>query len=267
MLAKPAPLDYLALPYPIAAEIKWDGVRCVCIVFNGKATLYSRNGKLFNNFDEIAQSMRGKPEGVYDGEIISPDGFQALMTRTNATRGTNTEVKLEYKIFDSLTINESMNGESKRTYQSRCVNASIGERTIVKNHVELELYYNFMVKAGHEGLILKELTGMYNVDKSTWYKLKPKDTIDMTILGFDEGTGDNEGSLGAIQCQGNAQGFNVFSYVGVGFTKEQRKDIWTRKKELNKATVEIEFQELTKPDKYGHCSLRSPSFKCLRMDK
>ena len=38
-------------------EYKYDGVRVIAIVKKGKATLYSRNGKIFNNFPKIENAL------------------------------------------------------------------------------------------------------------------------------------------------------------------------------------------------------------------
>ncbi len=90
----------------------------------------------------------------------------------------------------------------------------------------------------------------------------------MHILAFDEGMGKYTGMLGALQCQGEFKNIEVYSGVGTGFTEEQRKDIWERREKLSGTIVEIEYLDITNLDKNGrYFSLRSPSFKCLRIDK
>lgn len=266
MLSQIAPADFLALKYPLAAEIKYDGVRCIALVNLGKVRLYSRNGKYLENFEEVREKLAEMPEGVYDGEIISPDGFQALMKRTHAKQGTNTDVKIEYKIFDKLTVDEWVTGGTQREYQHRC--KDVGERVIIKNPVHLDVYYNYVLKSGHEGLILKEINSPYeNGSSRYWYKLKPKDTIDMKILAYENGLGKHEGTVGAISCIADVGKAVVHAYVGTGFTDEDRAYIDAHRKELLGKFVEVEFQEMTKPDRYGSMSLIFPVFKCLRLDK
>ncbi len=266
MLSQYAPADFLALKYPIAAEIKYDGVRCIALVNLGKVRLYSRNGKYLENFEEVKTKLSEMPEGVYDGEVISPDGFQALMKRTHAKQGTNTDIKIEYKIFDKLTVDEWVTGGSKVEYLTRCKN--VGERVIIKNPVDLEVYYNYVLKSGHEGLILKQIDSPYeNGSNRYWYKLKPKDTIDMRIVAFEEGMGKYSHTIGAISCVTELKDKIIHTYVGTGFSDEDRAYIDANKKELLGKYVEIEFLEFNKPDKYGTISLRSPVFKCFRLDK
>ena len=73
-------------------EYKYDGVRVIAIVMKGKATLYSRNGKIFNNFPHIENAL-SKPEYnniVFDGEVMSDD-FQALMKQVYRKSGAQTD--------------------------------------------------------------------------------------------------------------------------------------------------------------------------------
>lgn len=269
MLCKTAPADFLSLKYPLAAEIKYDGVRCLASVKKGKITLYSRNGKPLLNFEEIKATIPYKEDVIFDGEVISPKGFQALMTRTHAEQGKNTDILIEYKIFDKILPQEWINGYSTRTYEERCIKAAIGERVIIKNPTDLRTYFDAVIKAGHEGLIVKALNSTYEPGKSSqWLKIKPYDTMDLTIVDCIEGLGKYAGMLGCFVCEGKLEdGSKVFTDVGSGFTDEQRQKFWEDRIKLVGITVEIEYQEITQQDRYGDKSLRFPIFKCLRLDK
>lgn len=268
MLCKNAPADFLALKYPLAAEIKHDGVRTIAVVHKGKCALYSRNGKPYTNFEEIRLAVPTTEDAVYDGEVISPQGFQALQTRLHAELGKNKTIPIEYKIFDKLTPQEWMQGISLRTYEDRCINAGIGERMLIKNSVDLEVYYQATLKAGHEGLIVKTLNSNYESGQSKfWLKIKPKDTVDLTVTAILEGLGKYVGMLGAFICTGTIDGVSIYTDVGTGFTDNQRVQFWTDREKLIGKTIEIEYQETTQPNRYGERSLRFPSFKCLRLDK
>lgn len=266
MLCGLAPADFLALKYPLAAEIKYDGIRCVAVVSRGKCTLYSRTARILAHFGELKPEVISKGEGVYDGEIISPQGFEALLSKYNSD-GPRSDIKVQYKIFDKLTLEEWNRGLSKRPYSLRC--KDIGEKVIIKNPASLEVYYNHVIGAGHEGLILKQLDSPYvSGDKRYWFKLKPKETIDLQMTAFDLGMGKYEGTLGAIFCTGIHEGKPLSAYVGTGFSDEDRKSIWHDRAKLANKFIEIEYQEITKPTgRHGECSLRFPVFKRLRLDK
>ena len=93
-------------------EYKYDGVRVIAIVMKGKATLYSRNGKIFNNFPHIENAL-SKPEYnniVFDGEVMSDD-FQALMKQVYRKSGAQTD-DAYLALFDMLPLNEFNKGKS-----------------------------------------------------------------------------------------------------------------------------------------------------------
>ena len=85
-------------------EYKYDGVRVIAIVQNGDATLYSRNGKLLENFPHINEALsRSEFEGlVFDGEVMSED-FQTLMKQVHRKEGAQTE-DAYLAVFDMLTL-------------------------------------------------------------------------------------------------------------------------------------------------------------------
>mgnify|MGYP003325907896 FL=1 len=93
-------------------EYKYDGVRVIAIVTKGKATLYSRNGKIFHNFHHIEKAL-SKPEYnniVFDGEVMSND-FQALMKQVYRKSGAKTE-DAYLALFDLLPLKEFNEGKS-----------------------------------------------------------------------------------------------------------------------------------------------------------
>ena len=94
-------------------EYKYDGVRVIAIVKKNKATLYSRNGKVFNNFPHIEDALSKSEFNnlVLDGEIMSDD-FQALMKQVYRKSGAETD-DAYLALFDLLPLDEFNNGKSK----------------------------------------------------------------------------------------------------------------------------------------------------------
>lgn len=266
MLPMRAPASLMGITYPVAAEIKHKGLRCICVHHEGKVGLYMRNGKIFKNFEEVQLAMKKMPEGVYDGEIVCDD-FDKLMKRAFAERGEFKDILVEYKIFDRLTAHEWVEGKSTRTYDIRCIKQNIGERVIIKNPAELEVYYNYVLKKGHEGLVLKTLDSIYESGKNShWFKMKPNDTLDLSIVSIDEGTGQFKGMMGGMWVKSDIKDQNVNAYVMEGFTVEQRKEFYLNKDKYIGKIVEIDFVEMSKMDKMGNRYLRYSTFKFLRED-
>src|SRR4051794_9355889 len=96
-------------------EIKWDGVRAIAYVKNGKARLESRNlNDVTARYPEVqglAEAVR-KREAVFDGEVVAFDehgrsSFERLQGRMHLTRGVEARAKLVpvvYCIFDLLWL-------------------------------------------------------------------------------------------------------------------------------------------------------------------
>jgi len=112
---------------------------------------------------------------------------------------------------------------------------------------EMEHY----VSMGYEGLIIRQ--------GDRWLKVKPKDTADVYVTGFQKGTGKHEGRMGALLTN--------YGKVGTGFTDEQRKK-WQLLYDLHgndwlyKQLIEVEFMEWTK-----NGIMRHPRMLGVRIDK
>lgn len=107
------------------------------------------------------------------------------------------------------------------------------------------------IARGDEGLILRQ--GM------RWLKIKPFDTADVFVTGFQAGTRKHEGRMGALLTK--------YGKIGTGFTDADR--IWWQtmydlhgKEWLTKQLIEVEFMEWTSGGKFRH-----PRFVRIRNDK
>jgi DNA ligase-1 len=95
-------------------EQKLDGVRVLAVVTKTTVNLYSRNGKPFDNFPHIVESLediknkfaklfQSCPHGfVLDGEIIG-ESFQALMKQAQRKTDVQTD-GMTYSVFDWLPL-------------------------------------------------------------------------------------------------------------------------------------------------------------------
>jgi DNA ligase-1 len=273
-------------------EQKLDGVRVLAVVTKTTVNLYSRNGKPFDNFPHIVESLediknkfaklfQSNPHGiVLDGEIIG-ESFQALMKQAQRKSDVET-TDMVYSVFDVMPLADFERGfwnaqQHKRLAMLEQYRAVFDSTDCVRlmNGIEVDLdtaeghdimrrYAEDSVAAGFEGIMIKDLGAPYECRRSTfWMKWKPTITVDLNIVGFEEGTGRNEGRLGAIICEGvdNDRCINV--NVGSGLSDANRDEYWSARDQLLGNVVEVEADAVTQ-NQDGTYSLRFPRFVRFR---
>ena len=273
-------------------ETKLDGVRVLAIVdVNGMVTMLSRNGKVFENFNAI-ESVLGKNahqiknillsgQGVVlDGEVVG-QSFQDLMKQARRKRDADAKDSKFY-IFDWIPLNAFEQGTYVRPQSERTAKLEklkplfdADPNVRIMPYVEIDLdtaegndimrrFAEDAVSAGFEGIMIKQLTAPYQCKRSShWMKWKPTITLDLEIVGFEEGTGRNAGRLGAIICEGVDNDRRISVNVGSGFTDSDRDSFYTRRMDLLGHVVEIQADAVTQ-NQDGSYSLRFPRFVRFR---
>ena len=262
-------------------EYKYDGVRVIGIVKNGKATLYSRNGKIFHNFPHIENALSKTEYNnmVFDGEVMSDD-FQALMKQVYRKSGANTD-DAYLALFDMLPLKEFNSGKSllntiERKEELNKISQTFNEEIKL---VDYEII-NFDEKAGQEkfstmnkealdkgfeGLMIKPTKNFYECKRShAWLKIKPFIEVTLKVIDIQEGTGKHAGKLGAFNVEGEDDDKFFSLSVGSGLTDEDRERFWKAKDKLIGRLVEIRADAITKSIEGEHYSLRFPRFKNFR---
>ena len=263
-------------------EYKYDGVRVIAIVMKGKATLYSRNGKIFNNFPHIENAL-SKPEYnniVFDGEVMSDD-FQALMKQVYRKSGAETD-DAYLALFDMLPLNEFNKGKSNLNSIERKNELNKIAKNFDVNVIKLVDYeiVNFdndkgqakfaamnkeALEMGFEGLMIKPNENYYESKRShAWLKIKPFIEVTLKIVDLQEGTGKHSGKLGAFQVEGSDDGKFFSLSVGSGLTDEDREKFWESRDQLVGRLIEVRADAITQSIEGEHYSLRFPRFKNFR---
>lgn len=259
--------------------LKLDGIRCVVIKENGSIGFFTRQGQTIEGLTDITNEFKHYPDNmVYDGELLlidesgraSDDLFRATQ---KAVRTEGEKKNVAFHMFDILPLNEFKIGKSKKTYRER-------RDVLEKLLSEIDQYYirtlsimywgkdkgniyellDKVVSEGKEGLMVSNANGFYVTKRSdTLLKVKKMHTVDLKIIGYEEGTGKNKGKLGALIVK--YKGFPCG--VGSGFTDQQREDYWNMKDDIIGRVVEIQYFEESNNEQ-GGLSLRFPVFKQLR---
>ena len=261
-------------------EYKYDGVRCIAIVKNQTCTIYSRNGKVLSNFPHIENALitRQNEGMVFDGEIMSED-FQTLMKQVNRKEGAQTEDAF-LALFDVIPLDEFEAGVGTVSQVDRKLAlqeyANVHPAIKVVDYWQLdfetdegkELFADLnkqAIEKGYEGVMIKPIDGIYECKRTyAWLKMKPYIEVTLTVVDLEEGTGKNEGLLGALVCEGTDEGKNFSVKVGSGLTDDNRKDIWSNKEKVLGQLVEIRADSTSLADDSDTYSLRFPRFKTFR---
>ena len=102
---------------------KLDGVRCLCVIENGKVNLFSRNRKPFHTLSLLQQEIESfvnLKDGVFDGEIIDnyeKDSFKKVMEQIS--RKNYCLENFEFRIFDFIPLVDFQQGSSPLIFHQR----------------------------------------------------------------------------------------------------------------------------------------------------
>ena len=272
-------------------EVKLDGVRVLAVVDGANVTLFSRNGKEFENFPQIADAIEdarkhfqyGRGTGgrfVLDGEIVG-ETFQKLMKQAHRKSDAVTD-GMVYHIFDLIPLDSFQEGHCNmqqykrlewietardRLLDTPCLRIMNGievDLDTAEGHDVMNRFAQDAVTEGFEGIMIKSTDAPYECKRSDfWMKWKPTITVDLNIVGFEEGTGRNLGRLGAIICEGVDNDRTIRVNVGSGLSDSNRDEYWAARNELLDRVVEIEADAVTQNQDGSH-SLRFPRFVRFR---
>jgi DNA ligase-1 len=268
-------------------EHKLDGVRCLTVIDYESRTVvqYTRNGKVLENFGHITKALEDNLDNfgrsyVLDGEIMS-GSFQDLMKQVHRKSNVAaTDAVLH--LFDILPLSEFKSGESVMGQRRRsnmlktfanifadtgCIElvpqVEVDLDTLV-GEIEFKEFNKKAITAGFEGVMLKSIDASYVCKRDTaWLKLKPFIEVSLEIKDVEEGTGRNEGRLGAVICEGIDDGKTIRVNVGSGFTDDDRDSYWRERADIIGHVVEVRADAVTQ-NQDGTYSLRFPRFLKFR---
>jgi DNA ligase-1 len=271
-----------------AVTTKIDGGRIIAIRENDQVSFFTRAGQRYEGLVDLEQEMlEAFPDGtVLDGEItiLENKGIpskEAYKQAMKITRADGPKHGLKMLVFDAMSLEEWKNQKCTHDYIERRLLLSglfkYGPKKTDFTFFELlpELYrgsdtskvlelLDEAIANQEEGVMINICDAPYEFGR-TWnlMKVKKMNTLDLEVIGYEEGSGRLKGTLGALLVR-YKDGNTV--KVGSGFTDELRALIWLEPSDFVGKIIEVQyFEETTNAD--GGLSLRFPVFKDFRPDK
>ena len=259
--------------------------------FAGK--LVSRTGHEFLGFSYIIEELQQlnkqfEYDYVFDGELRLAPQFAKNLTDNEAFRigngiantqkSFNEKNKLIFIIFDLINTRWFIDDSCNENYSKRLEKLNfLRDYTLANcNYVrivpviysgydlsQIETASDTAYHLGYEGIMIN-LDKVYEYKRSSnLLKYKKFNTIDLQIIGFQEGIGKYEGMLGAFICKYK----NNLIPVGSGLNDNMRYNVWQNKNDYINKIIEVKYKDVSYNKETGLESLQFPIFLQIRTDK
>ena len=208
-------------------------------------------------------------------------------------------IPIQLNLFDIMYLNGKTLIDlpliERRKALESCVESStedsksicVSKQVITGDLKLIEQIYKEALKAGHEGLMVKNPHSVYSPGKrgKNWIKKKPlMETLDLVVVGAEWGFGRRANLIGSytVACYDpETDRFLQVGKVGTGLTDDQLKELTEMLSDLMegveaggvfavrpKIVLEIAFEEIQKSPNYNSgFALRFPRFIRIRDDK
>ena len=262
---------------------KLDGNRLLITKQNDTIKCFTRQGKIVDGLVEIERDMASLPNDyAYDGELIADNvdnlpSDELFRVTMKESRKKGTKKGLIFNCFDIIPLEDFNKGYCPISYTDRKTLLSVilgGE--YLPNIINVPILYQgkdeeqiinlikWAKSNGMEGIMVNISNAPYECKRSkNILKGKVFQDVDLKVIGFQEGNGNFENTLGAlvVEYKGNKVA------VGSGYTLEERDNLWNKRESLIGKIITVQYFEESKDSKTGLVSLRFPVFKQIRDDK
>jgi len=259
---------------PAAIEYKYDGFRLQIHKADKRIILYTRRlENVTKQFPEIVQYVKENVKAdsfIIDSEAVGYDpktgkylAFQSISQRIRRKHGIEEMAKkfpVELNIFDIIShegktlLKEPFSKRRdilKKIVAEKEKKITLAKQLVTGSNKEAEAFYKQSLAAGEEGVMFKNLKGIYKPGARVGYgmKLKPvMETLDLVIVGAEWGTGKRGGWLSSftLACFDPDTGsFLEIGKVGTGIKELEQEEGNKKNGEESEANEGVTFEQLT----------------------
>lgn len=243
-------LSEVELKFPMAAQPKYDGVRCIV----DSRGMQSRNGKEIISAPHILESLKplfeAFPDLVLDGELFAERSeemdFNKIISCVRKTKPTAADLAeskhyIKYFVYDCPSAEGGFIDRLHylMTKLKLPDNVVLVPTKTVHNMDDVKKLFSEYIEKGYEGEMLRTLNGLYENKRSkNLIKYKEFKTEEYVITDVIEGKGKLTGKVGKLE-------FDKFS-AAVNGDHEYLEELFKAKNLIGKQAT-VRFQELT-PD-------------------
>ena len=270
--------------YPVYAQPKLDGIRCIVRQENDEIVGRTRNGKIIECIPHILDSLKGffmaYPKAILDGELYNHEykedfnKITSLVRKQKPVRSAKetdkafakkeakwqeslieSADKIQYWVYDMPKLNDVINEKTlfdfrmtelkdKLITRKDCI--VIVETNEVYSEGNLDNLYGQYLEQGYEGQMIRNDVG-YDANKRSKNLLKRKDFMDAEykVIDIDEGNGNRSGTAKHLVCYCEKTNQQFNSNIKGSF--DYLKEIYDNRKEYIGKFATIKFFQLT-PD-------------------
>ncbi|WP_104116596.1 ATP-dependent DNA ligase [Arthrobacter sp. B1805] len=262
MLATLGSENGIADPDEWAYEMKWDGVRCIATVRDGRVTLASRNGidttVTYPEIGDLGEYLSAD-SAVLDGEIVALNGkgrpdFSLLQTRMKLTHtaeiaAARRTTPVSLMLFDLLELDGN-----DLTGLEYCQRRELLEKAVDEaedGHIQvppaldatLEEAVEASRQLGLEGIMAKRLSSDYQpgARSSSWVKIKHVHTQEVVVVGWRPGKGSRTAKVGSLLVAvPDGVDLRYVGRVGSGLTERDLAEVGARLRKLARKTAPLD---------------------------
>jgi DNA ligase-1 len=262
-LASDIPLPMLAhdynkrgksMTFPCYVQRKLDGVRCVAVPQRG---LYSRNGKQFPHLHHICSDINRITDLgiILDGELYSDElSFQeivGIVKKETLRPGDDVTMKKIYLyVYDCILLSNPAAGYKDRFdaltnlfTRNSFPNLRLLHTAVCDSADDMKRLHAAYVAEGYEGIMLRQMNGVYKVGHRSTELQKYKEFTDdeYPVIGFKQGDGEEKGCV-IWQCRTPA---GLEFAVRPRGTRADRTELFANGAAYIGKLLTVRYQELT----------------------
>lgn len=312
--AKDIAEGFAAVGKPCAVEYKFDGFRLQIHKANGRIKLFTRRlEEVTAQFPDVVKAAAENVSGnefILDAEVVGYERgtgkylpFQSISQRIKRKyeiSGTAARFPVEVNVFDIMFLDGRNALSLPYAERRKLIEAivmqqplliKVAEQCIVAEEEAAEEFYKRSLAAGNEGIMMKNLSGVYKPGSRVGFGVKVKpvmETLEVVIVGGEWGEGKRANWISSfvIAVKDAETGeFLEIGRMGTGIKEKDEEGVsfgmltellsplivaeaGREVKIRQSVVVEVDYEEIQKSPTYkSGFALRFPRFVRLREDR